>query len=291
MGKLDGRVALVTGASRGIGAAIARRFGAEGAKVAITARTLEQHDHLQGTLLETARSIESLGGQATPIPADLGDPSGLEAIVEQAERALGPIDILVNNAAAAFYLPFLKMSEKRFQVANEINFHAPWRLAQLVVPGMQARGRGWILNVSSATSILPEKSTFKEFDALSILYGSTKAALERFTAGLAAALDADGIPVNSLAPVAAVPTEGTEALGVVPDEFLETAESREAMAEAALALCTTTDPALTGRITYCTPLLEELGLEVYAADGRTKIGSPLERDALPYREKARAPQS
>ncbi len=283
MGKLEGRVALVTGASRGIGAAIARRFGAEGARVAITARTLERHDHLEGTLLDTARAIEALGGEATPIAADLADPSALDGIVRQAEQAFGPVDILVNNAAAAFYLPFLKMSEKRFRVANDINFYAPWRLAQLVVPGMQARGRGWILNVSSATSILPEKSTFKEFDALSILYGSTKAALERFTAGLAAALDADGIPVNSLAPVAAVPTEGTAALGVVPDEFLETAESREAMAEAALALCTTTDPALTGRITYCTPLLEELGLDVYACDGRTRIGSPLERDALPHR--------
>jgi NAD(P)-dependent dehydrogenase (short-subunit alcohol dehydrogenase family) len=284
MGKLEGRVALVTGASRGIGAAIARRFGAEGARVAITARTLEQHDHLEGTLLDTARAIEALGGEATPIAADLADPHGLDGIVREAEQAFGPIDILVNNAAAAFYLPFLKMSEKRFRVANDINFYAPWRLAQLVVPGMQARGRGWILNISSATSTLPEKSTFKEFDALSILYGSTKAALERFTAGLAAALDADGIRVNSLAPVAAVPTEGTEALGVVPDEFLETAESREAMAEAALALCTTTDPALTGRITYCTPLLEELGLDVYACDGRTRIGSPFERDALPHRQ-------
>lgn len=283
MGQLEGRVALVTGASRGIGAAIAKRFGAEGAKVAITARTLTQHDHLDGSLLETAKAIEAYGGEALPIAADLADPSGLDAIVAKTEADLGPVEILVNNAAAAFYLPFTETSEKRFRVANDINFFAPWRLCQLVVPGMRERGEGWILNVSSATSILPTEETFKDFDALSILYGSTKAALERFTAGLAAAVHADGIRVNSMAPVGAVPTEGTEALGVVPDDALAVAESREAMAEASLALCTTRDPKLTARITYCTPILEELGRDVFLCDGKTKVGSPLENDAAKLR--------
>ena len=283
MGQLDGRVALVTGASRGIGAAIAKRFGAEGAKVAITARTLEQHDHLDGSLLETAKTIQGYGGEALPIAADLADPAGLDAIVEQTERDLGPIDVLVNNAAAAFYLPFTKTSEKRFRVANDINFFAPWRLAQLVVPGMQERREGWILNISSATSDRPTADTFKDFDALSILYGSTKAALERFTAGLAAAVHQDGIWVNSMAPVGAVPTEGTEALGVVPDEALAVAESREAMAEASLALCTTRDPKLTARITLCTPILEELGRDVFLCDGKTLVGSPRESDAAKLR--------
>ncbi len=283
MGELEGRVALVTGASRGIGAAIAKRFGAEGAKVAITARTLDQHDHLEGSLLETAKVIEANGGTALPIAADLADPAGLDAIVAKTESELGPIDVLVNNAAAAFYLPFTETSEKRFRVANDINFYAPWRLCQLVVPGMRARREGWILNISSATSTLPTAETFKDFDALSILYGSTKAALERFTAGLAAAVHADGIRVNSMAPVGAVPTEGTEALGVVPDDALAVAESREAMAEASLALCTTRDPKLTARITYCTPILEELGRDVYLCDGKTKVGSPLENDAAKLR--------
>ena len=283
MGQLDGRVALVTGASRGIGAAIAKRFAAEGARVAITARTLEQHDHLEGSLLTTAEWIEERGGEAIPIAGDLADSAGLEETVRRTESELGPIEVLVNNAAAAFYIPFTSMSEKRFRVANDINFYAPWRLAQLVVPGMQERGEGWILNISSATSDRPTSDSFKEFDALSILYGSTKAALERFTAGLAAAVHADGIWVNSTAPVGAVPTEGTEALGVVPDDALAVAESREAMAEASLALCTTRDPKLTARITLCTPIIEELGLDVYTCDGKTKIGSSLENDAAKLR--------
>ena len=154
-------------------------------------------------------------------------PAGLDAIIADTESALGPIDVLVNNAAAAFYLPYTETSEKRFRVANDINWFAPWRLCQLVVPGMRARGEGWILNISSATSDRPTAETFKDFDALSILYGSTKAALERFTAGLAAAVHKDGIWVNSMAPVGAVPTEGTEALGVVPDDAVGEARQPE----------------------------------------------------------------
>lgn len=282
MGELDGRTALITGASRGIGAAIAKRFGAEGARVAITARTLDQHDHLEGSLRQTADTIEKGGGKALPIPADLADAASLDRIVETTQKELGQIDILVNNAAAAFYLPFTETSEKRFRVANDINFFAPWRLAQLVVPDMRARNEGWILNISSATSTWPTQP-FRDFDALSILYGSTKAALERFTCGLAAAVSKDGIWVNSMAPVGAVPTEGTEALGVVPEEALAEAESREAMAEASLALCATRDPRLTGRITFCTPILEELGRTVYATDGKTELAGPREDQAVGQR--------
>ena len=283
MGELDGKVALVTGASRGIGAAIAKRFAAEGASVAITALTLDKHEHLAGSLQQTASYIEARGGRTLPIVGDLSDSSCLEGIVSQTQAELGPIDILVNNAAAAFYLSFEQTSEKRFRVANEINFFAPWRLSQLVVPGMKERGEGWILNISSATSFHPEQP-YRDFDGLSILYGSTKAALERFTAGLAAAVAKDGIWVNSMAPVAPVPTEGTEALGVVPDEALAEAESREAMAEASLGLCVTRDPKLTGRITFCTPILEELDRPTRTVDGKTTLAGPREDQAAAFRD-------
>ncbi|MAG31284.1 MAG: hypothetical protein CL908_10405 [Deltaproteobacteria bacterium] len=283
MEELEGRGALVTGASRGIGAAIAKRFGAEGASVALTARTLEEKDHhLRGNLRETAAAIEALGGRAVPIVGDLSDSACLDGIVEQAESELGPIEILVNNAAAAFYMPFEQTSEKRFRAAYDINVFSPWRLSQLVVPGMKARGEGWILNISSVTSVLPEQP-YRDFDALAILYGSTKAALERMTAGLSAAVSQDGIWVNSMAPLGAVPTEGTEALDVVPDEALAEAESREAMAEAALALCATRDPAMKGRITYCTPILEELGRSVKTVDGKTTLAGPREDQATAFR--------
>src|SRR5262245_1758214 len=119
-GQLSGKVAIVTGASRGIGAAIARRFAAEGAKVALVARSLEPGSggHLAGSLRETVAAIEADGGTALPIVADLSDPkSDRAAIIAEAAGALGPIDVLVNNAAACFYLSIDETSERRLRVA------------------------------------------------------------------------------------------------------------------------------------------------------------------------------
>src|SRR5438552_402356 len=105
MGACDGRVALVTGASRGIGAAIALRLAEEGAAVAVTARTLDPHPTLPGTLRDVVASVEAIGGKAAAIPADLADADDRARVVPEVESSLGPVDILVNNAAAAFYAP------------------------------------------------------------------------------------------------------------------------------------------------------------------------------------------
>jgi NAD(P)-dependent dehydrogenase (short-subunit alcohol dehydrogenase family) len=249
---LGGRTALVTGASRGIGAAIARRLAAEGAAVAVTARTLDARGPLDGTLHETVAAIEADGGRAVAIGADLTDADDRGRIVPQAQTALGPVDILVNNAAAAFYLPTAEMSLKRRRLLFELNVHAAIDLAQAVVPGMRARGRGWIVNISSATAHHPEGPPFAaghKLGATSTVYGATKAALERLTTGLAAELHADGIAVNSLAPVAAVRTPGAEALvGDVMDANPGLVEELDFFVDAALALCTCDPATCTGRI-------------------------------------------
>jgi len=254
------QVALVTGASRGIGVAIAERLAAEGAAVAVAARSLDSHPHLPGTLLETVRRIRESGGRAEAIQVDLLRAEGRQRVVAETESKLGPIDILVNNAAAAFYMPFDAVSARRYEVAFEVNVRAPFDLCQRVLPAMRARRRGWIVNVSSATAELPQGPPYDEWHRRGgdVLYGATKAALNRFTVGLAAELYGEGIAVNTLAPVAAVMTPGVEALGVVPDESFT--EPVEWIAEAALALCTCDPNALTGRVTYSRPLLEELGL-------------------------------
>ena len=249
---LGGRTALVTGASRGIGAAIARRLAAEGAAVAVTARTLDTHGPLEGTLHETVAAIEADGGRAVAIGADLTDADDRARIVPAAHAALGSVDILVNNAAAAFYLPTAEMSLKRRRLLFELNVHAAVDLAQAVVPGMRASGRGWIVNISSATSRHPEGPPFArghKLGATSTVYGATKAALERVTTGLAAELHADGIAVNSLAPVAAVRTPGAEAIvGDVLDANPGIVEALDYFVDAALVLCTCDPTTCTGRV-------------------------------------------
>ena len=271
MGRCDGKVALVTGASRGIGADTAFRLAAEGAAVAVTARTADAHPTLDGSLRETVARIEAAGGRAVAVVADLADGDDRARIVPEVEAALGPVDILVNNAAAAFYLPTPDISLKRRRVMYELNVHAPIDLAQGVIPGMRAKGAGWIVNVSSVTSRHPEGPPFpagQSVGATAATYGSSKAALERYTTGLASELYADGIAVNAVAPVAAVRTPGADAL--VADLMARNpalVEPMEVMVEAIVALCTGDPAVLTGRIVLSGHLLDELGITPRNLDG------------------------
>ena len=249
---LAGRVALVTGASRGIGAAIAQCFAAEGARVALVARSLEPGSggHLPGSLRETASAIESAGRVALPIVADLSDAAcDRTAIVAKTEAELGPVDVLVNNAAACFYLSIDDTSERRLRVAYEVNVITPYLLTKAVVPGMRSRGEGWILNLTSAIVDTDRLDSLQQ--ARSSTYAPSKAALDRLTISFATELRGTGIVVNALAPVGAVATEGATALLDLPPEYCEPMET---MTAAALALCTTAD---TGRVVRSKPSLRE----------------------------------
>jgi NAD(P)-dependent dehydrogenase (short-subunit alcohol dehydrogenase family) len=258
--RFAGRRALVTGASRGIGAAVAVRLAAEGADVAIVARTERRHDHLPGSLADTAARIAALGRHAPIVVADLADAEDRARIVSEAADALdGRIDILVNNAAAAMYAPVATMSLKRRRVLFEVNAIAPLDLAQAVVPGMVEAGEGWIVNLTSATARAGTG------DPTMALYGASKAALNRVTDGLARELFGTGVRVNAVEPRAAVLTEGAAALvgDALTDDVIE---SLEAMTEAVVCLCDC-PPELTGRVCVSLDLIDELGLTVYDLDG------------------------
>jgi NAD(P)-dependent dehydrogenase (short-subunit alcohol dehydrogenase family) len=255
-------VALVTGASRGIGAAIARRFASGGFSVAITARTENEGDHrLEGSLATTAASIQASGGTVVPITADLAKQADRARIIEIVERELGPIDVLVNNAAVTYFEPVLDFPERHFQVMFDVQVRAPFELAQRVLPGMRARRRGWILNISSRAAVHPAGPPFSVRGG-STVYGMCKAAVERFSSGLASEVYADGVAVNALSPSGLVPTPGVVFHHLTDGVSEDRLEAPEVMAEAAFALCTGDPARVTGKVTYAKPVLEELGVPV-----------------------------
>ncbi len=264
-----GKTALVTGASRGIGAAIATRLAAEGAKVAVTARSIRPEDSaIEGSLLETVETIRKRGGVAEAFGADLADPGvSRHDLVAAVAQSLGGVDILINNAAANFYHPLESMSAKRFGIAVEVNLHAPLALAQAVVPGMRERGGGWILNISSATAELPRRHPSTGTSG-PLLYVATKSALERATAALAEELYPAGIAVNALSPQAGVRTAAAEQYYQLPEEHVEPLET---MAAAALALCTGGLADGTGRITRSLEFLVETRTPVHHLDGQSLL--------------------
>lgn len=256
-GLCDGKVALVTGASRGLGKAIALRLADAGARVAITARTLEPDEKYVGSLQETCREIQASGGTAFAVRADISRPEDREHMMGQVVGSLGPPDILVNNAAVTFLRPLDEFAVSRARLMLEMHVLAPLHLTQLVVGSMRERGRGWILNLTSLAGERPSGPPFGEFDVSAGfgLYGTAKAALDRLTLSLAAELHASGIAVNAAAPSKPVPTPGAGVL----DLAREDTEDIGLITETALILCTGDPATLTGRIAYTQPFLKEMG--------------------------------
>ena len=271
MGALDGRVALVTGASRGIGRAIARRFSAEGAAVVLNASRIGRHGDLAGTLEEAVSEIQAAGGKAVALVADLTDAEARMGLIERAGEAFGPIDVLVNNAAGAkMRLPSESTTEER-RFMFDLNVNAPVDLAQKAIPGMKARGRGWILNISSATSTQPTVPYRDSKLAALIIgpYGASKAALDRYTQALAHEVAEHGIFVNAMAPVAIVLTQGADYVREIARKNPDMVEPVEMMAEAALELCTGRH---VGRVVFSRHLVHEVGRKVRSLDGRVVLG-------------------
>jgi citronellol/citronellal dehydrogenase len=266
--RFTGRRALVTGASRGIGAALAERLAAEGAHVAVSARVLDADGSLTGTLRETAERLRQYGTIVAAVSADLTDDEARARIVPEAEAALGgPIDILVNNAAAAMYQSLDAFPLRRRRLIFEVNVHAPIDLAQAVIPGMRAAGAGWIVNVSSGGARHWDGPPFTlgVLGSTGTVYGASKAALNRLTNGLAAELADTGIRVNTIEPRAAVMTDAAAARvgGKLPDDRIE---SLEQMVEAIVALCDCAAD-VTGRTVVSLDLIEQRGLTVRALNG------------------------
>ena len=259
-GTLKGKVALVTGASRGIGEAIAVRLGMEGAKIVVSARTAETGEsRLPGTLHETVERVRKTGAEVVFVKADLAQAREREMLIDKAQSTFGPVDILINNAAITYFTPVADFTEKRFKLMMEVQVYAPFHLSQLVLPSMKARKTGWIVNISSPAGIHP-KQPYMPGVRGGTVYGMCKAALERFSTGLASEVFEDGIAVNVVSP-GLVDTPGVAVHGLINERTKDRVQPIEYIAEAVYRLASGDPKKLTGRIDYAEPLLKELGLK------------------------------
>jgi NAD(P)-dependent dehydrogenase (short-subunit alcohol dehydrogenase family) len=279
MGRLDGKVALVTGASRGIGREIARLFAREGARVACSARTVQEGDHrlFEGSLHSTVEEILSAGGQAHAVPCDVSEHDNCAAAVDEVRQALGPIDVLVNNAALTYFIPIDTYPLAKWHRSFAVNVHAPFYLSQLVLPDMVSKRVGAIVNISSGSAIGPGRGPYPgPLLRGGTLYGMEKAALERFTQGLASEVHDQGVCVTCVSPSQVVPTAGTVHHNLVSGIDDPRGEPPELMAQAALLLATEPIEKVSGRVTYSQQILAEFGW----IDGGQGLG--FERDGSGY---------
>ncbi|TZG26554.1 SDR family NAD(P)-dependent oxidoreductase [Sphingomonas montanisoli] len=275
--KLTGKVALVTGASRGIGQAIATLFASAGATVVVSARSLgtptagARHGEavaLPGTLNETVAIIEANGGKAYAIAADLEDDAQCAELPGKAAERAGGLDILVNNAGFADYAPMESMSMDTFDRTIQHYFRAPFILSQNAIPLMKQRGAGWIVNLGSASAQKPVRP-YGSGDVTSGLgvYGAIKAGLARLTQGMAAEQQANNIAVNLVAPTGAIRTPG--ASGYIPSAF--PGEPVEYLAAVALHLSSVPAAEQTGLVTFALQYAKHAGLQVTTLDGKSAL--------------------
>ena len=265
MGKLDGKVVVVTGASRGIGADIARLFAAEGGRVVCAARTVREGDHpLAGSLEHTVAEIQAAGGQATAVAADISQPEECERLIRAARSAYGPVDVLVNNAALTYFIEVKDYPVNKWLRSWAVNFHAMFILSHLVLngggndPGMVARNSGSIVNISSGAAIGPGRGPYPDAPPNSggTCYGAEKAAMERFTQGLAQEVYKNNISVTCVSPSQVVPTPGTVFHHLVTGMDDPRGEPPILMAKAALLLASEPLDKVTGRVTYSQEILK-----------------------------------
>lgn len=239
--QLSGKVAVVTGSSRGLGKAIAIGFAREGASIVIAART-EAEGRIPGTIYETAEKIKAIGQRVLAVRCDVTSEESVNNMVQRALDHFGHIDILVNNVGAAYYPPLLETPLKRWELVIRINLIGTFLCAKAVLPKLVEQSRGSIINISSVSA------TERGSSITGIAYGVSKAGIERFTWGLAAEVGKYSIAVNALKPKGVVNTEGMRFM--LPDEDRSQWVSPDRMVKAAIFLAAQDGKGVTGTVAF-----------------------------------------
>ena len=264
---LSGRTLFITGASRGIGLAIARRAAADGANVAIAAKTTEAHPKLPGTIFSGAAEVEAAGGHALPVQCDIRDETSVQEAVAQTVERFGSIDILVNNASAISLTPTEATPMKRFDLMFGVNVRGTFLCTQACLPHLRksaVAGRNpHVLNMS------PPLSMREHWFRNHVAYTMAKYGMSECTLGHAGEFRPFGIGVNSLWPRTAI---ATAALQMIPGVDLSRCRKPEILADAAWWILTSDAKSTSGNFFIDDALLAEHGvtdLDPYAVTTET----------------------
>lgn len=249
MGILEGRVAVITGASRGIGKALALRLAQEGADLVVAAKSEQSTADLPGSIYETAEAVRALGRRALPVKVDVRQEAEIAAMVEAAAAEFGRIDILINNAGALWWQPVLETPAKRFDLLMQVNVRAAFLCSHYVLPYMQRQRWGHIITVAPPISTSANPGM--------VAYMIAKMGMARLAIGIAEEHRADNIGSNSLWPVTPI-----ETAAVIKNHLGDRSQWRtpEIMCDAVMAILSQEPSACTGRQLLDEEILREAGV-------------------------------
>lgn len=258
--RLDGRVAIITGASRGIGKAIALRLAQEGADVVIAAKSEQSTERLPGSIYETAAEVEALGRRALPVKADVRNEEEIKGMVDATIERFGRVDILINNAGALWWRPVLETPAKRFDLLMQVNVRAAYLAAYYCLPHMVKGRWGHIINMAPAIKTTPSPGM--------VAYMIAKMGMAQVAIGIAEEHRADNIAANALWPVTPI-----ETAAVINNSLGERAQWRtpEILCDATMAILAQEPSQCTGRQLTDEEILREVGVtdfDRYWCEGR-----------------------
>jgi citronellol/citronellal dehydrogenase len=269
MASLAGRTLLITGASRGIGRAIALRAARDGANVVIAAKTSEPHARLPGTIHTVAAEVEAAGGRALAIQLDVRDEAAIAAAIGAAASRFGGLDILVNNASAIGLTPTLATPAKRLDLMFGVNVRGTFLCSQAAIPHLKNAANPHILNLA------PPLSMKAKWFAGHTAYTISKYGMSMCTLGMAEELKADGIAVNSLWPLTTIATAAVEFN--FPEAVLRASRDPSIMADAAHAILCKASRSYTGNFCIDEDVLRAEGVTDFDRYAVTP-GTPLFKD-------------
>ena len=250
--RLDGKVAFVAGASRGIGRTIAAHLARAGASVAVAART-EEPGKMPGTIHSVADDIRAEGGVALPVVCDVTDEHSVESAIQQTVHELGRLDILVANAGVMWLAPTLETPLKRWELALRVNLTGVFLVTRAALPHILTQASGSLIAITTTGVRMTELGANA--------YWVAKAGVERYYAGLATELAPSNVAVNCLAPSKVVLTEGWQFGGGGRELPPDMVEEPDAMGRAAVWLAAQDASGLTGSVQYSLDLLGKLEAE------------------------------